>query len=109
VWDRYYDTDTDCIVDRSNLTTTNVDFHQVANHTRRLLEFASGAAFLSEDIPAHSIPVTIESANAVYAPANLDIPDEPQPTPPQTFAEYIGQLPEWERDLIKGHREVKSD
>jgi hypothetical protein len=30
-------------------------------------------------------------------------------TPAQTFAEYIAQLPEWERDLITGHREVKSD
>jgi hypothetical protein len=78
-------------------------------HTRRLLEFASEVAFSSEDIPAPSIPVTIASANTIYALANLDNPDEPQRTPAQTFAEYIAQLPEWEHDLIKGNREVKSD
>jgi hypothetical protein len=55
------------------------------------------------------IPVTIESANTAYAPANPDIPDDSQRTPAQTFAEYIAKLPEWERDLIKGNREVKSD
>jgi hypothetical protein len=93
----------------SNRTTTKVHFDQVTKHTRRLLEFASEVAFSSEDIPAHSIPVTIASVNTLYAPANLDIPDERQWTPPQTFAEYIGQLPEWERDLIKGNGEVKSD
>jgi hypothetical protein len=25
----------------------------------------------------------------------------------QAFAEYIAQLPEWESDFIKGHREVE--
>jgi hypothetical protein len=78
----------------------------VTKHTRRLLEFASVVAFSSEDIPAHSIPVTIASANTVYVPANLDIRDEPQRTHAQTFAEYIDQLQEWERDLIKENREV---
>jgi hypothetical protein len=82
----------------------------VTAHSRRLLEFASEVAFSSQDIPAHSIPVTIESANTACVPANLNIPDEPQRTPAQTFAEYIiAQLPEWERGLIKGNRQVKSD
>jgi hypothetical protein len=79
-------------------------------HTRRLLEFASEVIFSSEDIPAHSIPVTIASDNTVYAPDQLDILDEPQhQTSPTTFAEYLGQLPEWERDIIKGNRKVISD
>jgi hypothetical protein len=69
----------------------------------KLLEFASEVALLSEDIPAHSSPVTIASANTVYAPDNLDIPEEPQRTPLTTFVEYIGQLPEWECDLIQGN------
>jgi hypothetical protein len=90
----------------SDHTTTKVDFDQVTNHTRRLLEFASEVAFSAEDIPAHSIPVTIASVTTLYAPANLDIPDERRWTPPQTFAEYIDQHPEWERDLIKGSGEV---
>jgi hypothetical protein len=109
VWDRYYDANNDCIVNMSNHTSTSVDFHQVTKHTRRLLEFASEVAFSSEDIPAHSDPVTIASANTVYAPDHLDSPNELEWTPPKTFAEYISQLPEWERDLIKGNREVKSD
>jgi hypothetical protein len=65
MWGRYYDADTDCIVNMSNRTTTNVDFHEVTKHTRRLLEFDSEVAFSSEDIPANSIPVTIASANTV--------------------------------------------
>jgi hypothetical protein len=81
MWDRYYDTVTDCIVNMLNRTTTNVDFHQVTKHTRRLLEFASEVAFSSGDIPAHSIQVIIASTNTVYALANLDTPDEPQGTP----------------------------
>jgi hypothetical protein len=85
----------------SNLTT-NVDFHKVTKNTCILLEFASEVAFSSEDIPAHSIPVTIASANTVYAPANLDIPDEPQRT-------SVSKNVRWERDLIKENREVKSD
>jgi hypothetical protein len=108
VWDRYDDTETDCIVNMSNLTTTNVDFHKATKHTRRLLEFASEVAFSSEDIPAHSIPVTIASPNTVYAPANLDIPDEPKRTPPQTSTSTLANFQNGNATSSK-EIEVKSD
>jgi hypothetical protein len=96
---QYYDTESDCIIQTRPTTTV---------HSRRLLKFASEVASLSENVPAHSIPVTLESANAAYEPANLEIPEAPQQMPAETFAEYITQLPEWEHDLITGHREVES-
>jgi hypothetical protein len=62
-WPQYYDAETDCLIrirrTRPNVTTANVDFHEVKAHSRGLLEFASEVAFSSEDIPAHIIPVTL--------------------------------------------------
>jgi hypothetical protein len=44
---------------------------------------------VNQDGPAHNIPVTLESAKAAYAPANLEIPEASQRTPAETFVKNI--------------------
>jgi hypothetical protein len=104
VWDRYYDVDSKYILNMPSQISTSHDLHKVTASTRTLIEFAPEVAFSSEDIPPRSVPVTVASANTVYVPNHLDSTDEPEWTPPQTFAEYISQLPEWERDRIQDNR-----
>ena len=99
-WKWIYDPVSDMVAeyDRQH---KNYVYHEIKAKRRRHWDIYPLLAFTESKLPKNAIPLDRVGTNQVRKSSGWKKENTPDREPPQSFEEYISQLPEWEKSLIE--------